>query len=244
MGLASSTIQRAASEIIRFPSTKTTEKSTNGEHGANPPSDHQTASPTTLREAPVEGEAGWEGSAALKDSYRSNNGPDKSTPNRRHGGLSRSLADRIESPEFTPFGGATVREQPALVPVPFEPIMPAVPFDADFMVCGTTGVATKDESSDKPQACTDGTPFVRKSCDFCVRKKQSCNGNRECVRFSVRNRKDAPRGVDLPELTGRESSQHERRDEEVGKTRRSKYEHRKRSGTWDLGPGHPLVPRV
>lgn len=228
MGLAGSTLQRAASEIIRFPSAaKTDGNNKNEEHGTGIRSDHQ----RTLLEAPVEGATPLEGSAGVKgscgtldqcetDGKDESGSNDESTPkmSERHGGLSRSLADRIESPEFTPFGGSTVREQPALVPVPVETVTPTVPFDADFMMRGTTRAATHDESSENFRTSTLEAPFMRKACDNCTRRKKACDGNISCARCVKSNEKcnrsalkikrhDAPRSVAPPAVTGRGNSQ-------------------------------------
>lgn len=253
MGLASSSLQRAASEIIRFPSTaKSDEKSNNEDHGADLLSDHQTTTPTTLLKAPVEGIGGVKGSCGTLDQCEtdgtgsgSSEGSHESTPkmSERHGGLSRSLADRIESPEFTPFGGSTVREQPALVPVPVETVTPAVPFDADFMMRGTTRAAKNDESSEDSRASTFEAPFVRKACDICTRKKKGCDGNfpcgrciksyEKCSRSTLRKQDDAPSGVAPPAVTGRGNSHPPGTlNEEVSRTGLGKWApHRRRSGT-------------
>lgn len=231
------------------------EKSGNDEHGAGLFSDHQTTFPTTLNKATFEGEAPMEESVGLKgvggscgtldrcendgkDKSGSEDGSDKSTPkvNRRHGGLSRSLADRIESPEFTPFGGSPVREQPASIPVPVETVTPAVPFDADFMMRGTTQAGRNNESREKFRASTFETPFVRKACDHCLRKKKRCDGNtpcarcikshKKCIRSALRKQNGAPGSSVAPAVT-----------DEVGRTVR-----RKRVGeNWDWGT---VMPRV
>eukprot|EP00903_Cladosiphon_okamuranus_P009343 g8909.t1 len=123
MGLANSSLQRAASEMIGFPSTiKTDEKSEHGDNGTDGLSNNLKALPTTLNtavegEMPLEGNDGFKGSGGKLDQFEtdgkdesgSNGGSDESAPkmNSQHGGLSRSLADRIKSPEFTPFDGHT-----------------------------------------------------------------------------------------------------------------------------------------
>lgn len=247
MGLASSTLQRAAPETVGFPSTvKPDEKSRHGEHGADSSSlsNHEQAFPTNLNKAPVEAEMPLDGIACLKGSCGTldkleTGGKDESGSNEgfdepalkmssRHGGLSRSLADRTKSPEFTPFGGPIVREQPALVPVAAETVTPDEPFDADFMMRGSTRAARNDESIQKSRTSTVETPVARKACDTCVRRKTKCDGNVPCARCiksnekcnksALKTRHRAPRGAAPPAVAERGHLLHPgSRDEEVSR---------------------------
>lgn len=238
MGLSSSSLQRAASEIIRFPATTNPdENSESGEHGAGLISDNRTTPSTTPDKAPIEGETPLEGSTGLKgscgtldqcetdgkDKSGSDDGSDGSTPkaSRGHGGLSRSLADRIESPDFTPFGGSTaVNEKPALVPVPVETVTPGVPFGADFMMRETTQATGNDELSEGSRTSASETPAVRKARPICVRRKS----NEERDHSASRMRHGTPCGVAPPAVAGRGSSRHSgSRNQEVSRTALGKW---------------------
>ena len=207
MGLGGSTLQRAASEIIGFPSARTDENSSeHGEAGADRSSEHHNTFPVALNKSPADGGmTPLKRSARLKDSRgtlarcdtdgkdrtASNDGSCESTTRQssRRGALSRSLADRIESPEFTPFGGSTVSEQPAFVPIPVDTVTPPEPFDADFMMSGTTRAVRSDGSSGKSLGPTVEAPTARKACDNCVRRKTRCDRNIPCAHCINRNEK-------------------------------------------------------
>lgn len=93
----------------------------------------------------------------------------------RHEGLSRSLSERVDSPDCAPFGGFLVRERPALAPVP---------------------AAKLAGSSESRLAAASRITPLRKACDRCVRVKKKCDGNTPCALCIKNHRKcmrSAPR---------------------------------------------------
>jgi len=149
--------------------------------------------------------------AGGKGKRRRGSGTDGSTPavGGRHRGLSRSLPERVDSPDCAPFGGSLVRERPALAPVP---------------------AAKCAGFSESRLASASTTLSLRKACDRCVHVKKKCDGNtpcalcmkshRKCIRSGPKKRHFS--GDSSPPRTsgGRNSGGRGSRSEEVNRGRR------------------------
>lgn len=137
---------------------------------------------------------------------------DRSNPEvgRWHGGLARSLADRLDTlPEFTPFGGMPIRERRTLAPVAvrqvnFVTVASGARFDADFMVPGRSRVAgalvTRTDGVSNRRFDSVTPPMLRKACDICTRRKTKCDGNTPCA-FCKKHQKTCHRSA-LKQING------------------------------------------